>query len=234
MSSHARIQPTRPIRSPVVAARTWHSVVAVLVAAAVVVQVVIALKVSGSPHDVSTGLLRGSSAPGRVIRVLSFFTIQSNLLSGIVSALLAVRPDRDGPVFRPLRLAALFGITVTGIVYSTVLAKIHEPNGAAETFVNDLVHYVIPVMMVLGWLLFGPRPRIDARTAVSSLVFPLAWICYTIVRGAIWKWYPYPFVDVTAHGYVRVALNGVLVLVVLGVVVGLFMLGDRRLGATDA
>lgn len=216
------------------AARIWHAVVTLLVAAAVLVQIVIALKVPGSPHEVSTGLLRGSSAPGRVIRVLSFFTIQSNLLSGISSALLAARPDRDGMVFRPLRLAALFGITVTGIVYSTVLARIHEPNGAAETFVNDLVHYVIPVMMVLGWILFGPRPRIDLRTAMSSLLFPLSWIGYTLVRGAIWKWYPYPFVDVTAHGYARVAFNGVLVLVVLGIVVGLFLLGDRRLRPTDA
>jgi hypothetical protein len=212
-----------------VVAKLWHALIAVLVVAAMAVQIAIAVKVPGTPHDLSTGLLRGSSTAGRVIRVLSFFTIQSNLLSGLVSASLALRPDRDGPTFRALRLAALYGITVTGVVYSTVLAKIHEPHGAAETFVNDLVHYVVPVLMITGWLVFGPRPRIDRRCLVLSLSFPFAWVCYTLIRGAVWKWYPYPFVDVAAHGYPRVAVNGLLVLLLLGIIAGVFALGDRRL-----
>ena len=107
-------------------------------------------------------------------------------------------------MWRPLRLAALVGITVTGIVYSTVLAAIHQPNGAAEVTVNTIVHYVVPVLMVAGWLLFGPRPRIDRRAIGWSLLFPVLWLAYTLIRGAIWAWYPYPFVDVTAHGYARV------------------------------
>jgi hypothetical protein len=155
-----------------VVARGWHGTVAVLVVVAIALQVAIAVKLSGVPHDVSTGFVRGSSLAGRIIRVVSFFTILSNLLSGIVSAQLARRPDRDGPGWRPLRLAALVGITVTGIVYSTVLAAIHQPNGAAEVTVNTIVHYVVPVLMVAGWLLFGPRPRIDRRAIGWSLLFP--------------------------------------------------------------
>ena len=163
--------------------------------------------------------------------MVSFFTILSNLLSGIVSAQLARRPDRDGLGWRPLRLAALVGITVTGIVYSTVLAAIHQPNGAAETTVNTIVHYVVRVMMVAGWLLFGPRPRIDRRAIDWSLLFPVLWLAYTLIRGAIWAWYPYPFVDVTTHGYARVAVNALLVTVVLGIVAALFALGDAKLPA---
>jgi hypothetical protein len=210
-------------------ARGWHGAVAVLVVVAMVLQIAIAVRVSGTPPDVSTGFLRGASLAGRIIRVLSFFTILSNLLSGLVCAQLAVRPDRDGPVWRPLRLAALVGITVTGIVYSTVLAAIHQPDGAAEVTVNTIVHYVVPVMMVAGWLLFGPRPRAGRRVIGWSLLFPAGWLAYTLVRGAIWGWYPYPFVDVTTHGYARVVVNALLVTVVLGVVAGLFALGDARL-----
>jgi hypothetical protein len=212
-----------------VVARGWHGVIAVLVVVAVVLQIVIAVRLAGVPHDVSTGFVRGSSLAGRIIRVVSFFTILSNLLSGIVSAQLAGRPDRDGPGWRPLRLAALVGITVTGIVYSTVLAAIHQPNGAAEVTVNTIVHYVVPVLMVAGWLLFGPRPRIDRRAIGWSLLFPVLWLAYTLIRGAIWEWYPYPFVDVTAHGYARVVVNALLVTVVLGVVAALFALGDAKL-----
>lgn len=210
-------------------ARWWHGAVALLVLCALVVQAVVAVRAPGAPHSVTTGLLRGTSLPGRIIRVFSFFTIQSNVLSGLVSAQLAVRPDRDGWSWRALRLAALTGITVTGIVYSAVLADVHEPHGAAESTVNTIVHYVVPIMMVLGWLLFGPRRRIDRSTVLGALLFPLLWTGYTVARGAVWHWYPYPFVDVTAHGYAVVALNGLGVLVLLALVSGAFAVGDARL-----
>lgn len=214
-------------------ARSWHGLIAVLVLAAVVLQIVIAVRISGTPPDVSVGVVRGSSLIGRIIRVLSFFTIQSNLLAGIVSARLVMRPDQGGPVWRPLRLAALVGITVTGIVYSTVLAAVHQPSGAAETAVNTIVHYVVPVLMVLGRIVFGPRPRVDWRSLAWSLLFRAAWLVYTLARGAIWSWYPYPypFLDVTTHGYGRVVLNAAIVTVVLGIVAGLFALLDRLLPA---
>jgi hypothetical protein len=212
-----------------VLARAWHATVAGLVLIALVLQIIVAARVSGSPHEVTTGVLRGSTLVGRIIRVLSFFTIQSNILCGVVAAQLAIRPDRDGRVWRPLHLAALCGIAVTGIVYSAVLADIHEPKGKVETTVNTIVHYVVPMMMVLGWLLFGPRPRIDRRTLLLSLLFPVGWLAYTLIRGAVWDWYPYPFVDVTAHGYARVALNSLGVTAVLAAVAAAFWLGDHRL-----
>ena len=214
--------------------RGWHAAIAVLVVVAVVVQLAIAVPLSSSPPNHGVGIVMGTSLAGRFLRILSFFTIQSNVLSGVVSAQLALRPDRDGPAWRAVRLAALFGITVTGIVYSTVLATIHQPNGPAETFVNTLVHYVVPVMMVVGWLAFGPRPRVDRRTIGRSLLFPAGWLGYTLLRGAAFDWYPYPFLDVPSHGYLRVLVNAVLVTVVFGVVALLFAVGDRRLGPAPA
>ncbi len=211
-------------------ARVWHGTVAVLVAVAIVVQLIVTARLSSTPPDHGVGVVMGTHLVGRLIRIISFFTIQSNVLSGVVSAQLALRPDRDGPTWRAVRLAALFGITITGIVYSTVLATIHQPKAGAETFVNTLVHYVVPTMMVLGWLVLGPRPRIDRRTLGRSLLFPAGWLVYTLLRGAVWDWYPYPFLDVASHGYLRVVLNAVAVTVVFALVALLYALGDRRLG----
>lgn len=214
-------------------ARLWHGSVAVLVLLAIILQMVIAIRANGPAPEVTTGLLRGTHAFGRVVRVFSFFTIQSNLLCGITALTLALNPNRDGRIWRALRLASLFGITVTGVVYSAILADIHEPNGCTEILVNTIVHYVVPVMTVAGWLLFGPRPRIERRTVLLSLVFPVLWIIYTLIRGAITHWYPYPFTDADALGYGRVALNGAIVIVLLGAVSGAFAYGDQRLRATD-
>lgn len=212
-----------------VVSRGWHAAVALLVLAGLIVQLWVAVGVSAMPPGHAVGTLAGTSLPGRVVRVLSFFTIQSNILSGVVAAQLARNPRRNGPVWRVVRLAALVGITVTGVVYATVLAKVHEPHGGKEIFANTVFHYLVPVMTVVGWALFGPRPRVDLRTVGLSLLYPVAWIIYTLIDGAISRWYPYPFVDVISHGYAKVAGNGALVVVVLGVVTALFWWGDRRL-----
>jgi hypothetical protein len=210
-------------------ARAWHATIAVVVVAALAVQLAIAVQVAAHPPGHVVGTLAGTALAGRVVRVFSFFTIQSNVLSGIVSAQLALSPRRDGPVWRVVRLDALLGITVTGIVYSTVLARIHEPKGWEQVSTNIAFHYVVPIMMVLGWLLFGPRPRIDWAVVRWALLWPVLWAAYTIVHGEITGWYPYPFVDLATHGYARVVSNALIVTVVLGVVAVLFGVGDRRL-----
>ena len=214
-------------------ARSWNLAVAVLVAVAILVQLWIAIRVSAIPPGHAVGTLRGTPMANRVLRVLSFFTIQSNIFSGVTSAQLARNPNRDGRIWRAGRLAALFGITVTGIVYGTVLAKVHEPHGWQETTTNTVFHYVVPIMMVVGWLLFGPRRRIEGRTIARAIVWPLGWLTYILIYGRITKWYPYPFVDVITHGYRRVVVNAVLVVAVLLVVTSLYWLGDRRLRATE-
>jgi len=209
----------------------WHAAIAAIAVAALVLQLWLAVHVPGTPARTEVGRLAGASLAGRVLRVVSFFTIQSNILSAVTSAQLARDPVRDGPIWRVVRLNALVGITVTGIVYSTVLARIHQPNGWQETSINNVVHYVVPIMMVLGWLLFGPRPRIDARVVLWSMAFPVGWFGYTLARGELTPWYPYPFVDVESHGYAVVLVNALLVTLVLGAVSVLFWWCDRKLRA---
>jgi hypothetical protein len=175
-----------------VLARTWHATIAVLAFAALVVQLWITVRVSGTPANTDVGRLAGATLVGRILRTLSFFTIQSNLLAAITSAQLARKPERDGSVWRVVRLNALVGITVTGVVYSAVLARSHEPNGWQQWSTNTATHYVVPIMMVLGWLLYGPRPRIDGRVVAWSLAFPPLWFGHTLIRGVLTPWYPYP------------------------------------------
>jgi hypothetical protein len=198
------------------AGRIWPAVLAVLVTAALVVQAVLVARLHGAP--VAT----------RFIRMFSYFTIQSNLLVGVAAVTLAVSPARDGPVWRVLRLDGLVGISVTGVVYTTVLRSGVSLHGWAVA-TDAVFHYVVPLMAVLGWLAFGPRPRVDRRTAAWSLAWPVAWLGYTLLRGHASNWYPYPFIDVIVHGYAVVAMNSLLVTVVLAVMAAAFWLGDAYL-----
>ena len=211
--------------------RAIHVAVAALVVAALVVQIWIAADAPAVPAGHAVGFLAGTNFAGRLVRLFSFFTIQSNILSAVVSAQLARNPGRDGAGWRVLRLDALFGITVTGIVYSTVLARVHEPHGWKQVSTNIVLHYVVPLAMVICWLLSGPRPRITGKVVAWALAWPIAYFGYILAFGAGSGWYPYPFLDVTTHGYGRVLLNAVLVTLVFAGVAALYAWGDRKLPA---
>ncbi len=200
--------------------RMFHGILAGFVAAALVIQLVLVLRNGIVPR------------PTRVIRFFSFFTVESNILVVAGAATLAANASRDGRWWRVLRLDGLIGIAVTGIIYSSVLAGLQSLTGW-EKATDVALHYVSPIAAVVGWLVFGPRPRIDVPTMQLALIWPVAWLGYTLVHGELTSWYPYPFVNVGEHGYGRVVLNCVVVTAVLGVLVLAASLVDRRVPATD-
>ena len=59
----------------------------------------------------------------------------------------------------------------------------------------------MPVVLVADWLVEPPRWRLPRWTVLAWLAYPLTWLGYTLVRGEIVDWYPYPFVDVSRLGY---------------------------------
>ncbi|WP_125773399.1 Pr6Pr family membrane protein [Antribacter gilvus] len=194
---------TRRPTDPAVLARTLHLLVGLAALAGFAMELTAA---------VAGGAGAAPSHAERIVRLFSFFTIQSNILIGVVSLLLAPRPGRDGRIFRVVRLDALLCIAVTGIVFNTVLVGL--PSLTSTPFSNFLLHTAAPVLAVVVWLWMGPRPRIDTATVWWSVAFPLAWLVYTFVRGAATGWYPYPFLDVTEIGLTRAILNAAMVAVV--------------------
>ena len=169
--------------------------------------------------------------PDRVFNVFAYFTIQSNLLLGGTCLLLAVDPERwQTMLFRTLRLNGVLCIAVTGIVYHLVLAGSDHLSGAGA-FANLVVHSITPLLGVLGWLFFGPRGQTDRRVVGWSIVYPLLWLAFTLIRGEGTGFYPYPFVDVSEHGYGTVLLNCLFVaLLFLALAFGAALL-DRRIGS---
>ena len=200
-------------------ARPWFAATAVCVIAGVALSVYSAAKNPGYFHS---GVERGFNA-------FAFFTIQSNLIVGGTTALLALRLDRPSTVFRTFRLIGLVAIIVTGVVYHVALASIFDLDGI-DQLGNQLVHTVVPLLAVIGWLIFGPRGLTSRRVAWLSLLFPVCWMAFTLIRGAVIHWYPYPFINVSVIGYAKAILNAFWVaLLLLGVAAGATAL-DSRLG----
>ncbi len=168
---------------------------------------------AGIALEVSRALSEGPGAAGWLVRLFSYFTIQSNVLVLVASALLAVRPARSGRVTAVLHLDALLCIAVTGVVYHAVLADQSAALTPSGEIANLLLHTVSPVGTWVVWLLVGPRPRFGGTTVAWSVAYPLAWIAFTFTRGAATGWYPYPFLDVGQIGPAQAARNTTVVAV---------------------
>lgn len=146
--------------------RLWHAATAALGLVALVGQTIL------------------TASEGRsLVNLFSYFTIESNILVVVTGTLLAIRPDRGGRVFGMLRLASLTGITVTGVVYATVLAGNVDMTGV-EWWLDKIFHYVVPILTVVGFLVLRPRTRLD-WSALGGLAFPVLWLVYTLVRAQV-------------------------------------------------
>ncbi|WP_326944339.1 Pr6Pr family membrane protein [Amycolatopsis sp. NBC_01307] len=172
----------------------------------------------------TTGQYRTAGA--RIANMFCFFTIDSNLLVAVTSLLVALGAARVTGPFRVFWLDALAGIIVTGVVYQVALSGLYELNGLS-LFADTMLHKVTPILFVLGWLFAGPRGALTWPTVWWSLIYPAAWLAFTLVRGAFTGFYPYPFVDADALGYGRVTLNCVVIGVLFTALAAGLFLADR-------
>ncbi|WP_404381538.1 Pr6Pr family membrane protein [Knoellia locipacati] len=181
-------------------ARSWHILTAVVAWAALLLQLVLVVR-GGVVLDEVTPPALGT----RLVRFISYFTVLTNLLVALTTTSLALGQNAYPTWWKVLRLNAIVGITVTGLVHWFLLRPLLDLSGA-DYVADKLLHVVVPVLAVVGWLAFGPRGRAESRLLLPSLVYPVAWLAYTLVRGASAGWYPYPFLDVGLHGYPQALL----------------------------
>ena len=168
-------------------------------------------------------------AHASAINYFSFFTILSNIGASVL-LLCGGWPWSRRPDF--LRGAFTVYMVITGLVSALLLVntEVHGP-----AWINDVVHVVMPVVIVLDWLLMPPATRIGVNRAMLWLIFPLAYVTYSEVRGPFAHWYPYPFLDPRPHGVLHVVVYGIgiavaFVLVSLAVAWSGDRLGDRLRG----
>ncbi|MER5884252.1 Pr6Pr family membrane protein [Streptomyces sp. NPDC001941] len=208
------------------ARRPYAAVFRALIALAAVTGITIDLVVSGAPG-----------------RVLSYFTIQSNIIVAVVFALDARRAwTGRRPLPAPVTAGTTLFIAITGLVYHLLLANASsgfsmtdDPavaiSGAREVS-NQLLHTVTPLGAALNWLLLTRPGGLRPRHAVTWLAYPLAYFAFALARGALLDpgtpaRYPYPFLDVDAHGYAGVLGNAVVLGLAFYALALLIVLADR-------
>ena len=134
----------------------------------------------------------------------SYFTIQSNLIAIAVFLVGAARPATSSWAWTLVRGQAVFVMTVTLVVFALLLAGTDVD--VATPWVDTVVHRIMPIAVIADWLIDPPAVAIPFRTGLVWLTYPLLYAGYTLIRGPIVGWHPYPFLDPANGGYASVAV----------------------------
>ena len=146
----------------------------------------------------------------------SYFTIQSNVIA-VAVFLGSVAWWRTSPsaAWELVRGASVLHMTTTFVVFAVLLSGTDVDT--AIPWVDTVLHRVMPLAVMADWVIDPPRHHVPIRTSLRWTTFPLVWLAYTLVRGVIVGWYPYPFLDPADGGYASIAVY-VAAILVLGIV----------------
>lgn len=138
----------------------------------------------------------------------SSMTIQSNVLCALVLLWGATDdPSRRDPALVDwIRGAITLYLVMVGIVVAVLLSGAQADLAVPIAWVDAVVHQWAPLLVLADWLIIPPRTRMSLRRAMLWLVYPLLYVIYSLIRGEIVDWYPYPFLNPErSGGYVGVA-----------------------------
>jgi hypothetical protein len=155
----------------------------------------------------------------------SYFTIDSSLINIVVflvGGVMALRLASDSELYTRVRMATLTYAVVTAGVYNLLLRNIpYSGDFVGLPWPNEIIHVWVPLFIVLDWLFSPGRPALEWNSLRLVVIFPVAWLIYTLMRGAAsgGEIYPYPFLDPATAGW------GSVIAYIVGLTAGLVGIG---------
>lgn len=150
-----------------------------------------------------------------IIHFISFFTIQSNIIVAIAVTVLLFNKSKWFQFFsKPQVLTAIaVYILVVFLVYNIVLRSLWKPEGW-QLVADNLLHVINPLLFIIYWFIYVPVKSLKYNHIFSWLWYPFIYLIYVLIRGSFTDLYPYPFINVTEHGYSTVLLNAAILFVI--------------------
>lgn len=146
---------------------------------------------------------------GTLVQFFGFFTILTNLMvcCYLWAQYLPV-PQRIKQFFNTpgVQTALTIYILLVGLVYNTLLRSAWNPTGL-QRVVDELLHTIMPLFMLLFWVLFAKKGGLGFRNILYWSIYPLLYLIYILVKGHFSGHYPYPFLNVEVLGMQRVLFN---------------------------
>lgn len=178
------------------------------------------------------------------IRMFSFFTIQMNLACFVTYIFLAresiaeLKHPHSAYIHRNrfpnLRGMVMLAIIIVFLAYNFVLrnsgfSMLKDCPTTITT--NDIfVHYLVPGMTFLDWLLFQPKGSFGIVDPFIWLILPLGYYCIVNIKTVLTSaGYPYYFINIDELGLNTVINNAFIFMIVCLIVGYLIVIIDRIL-----
>lgn len=181
---------------------------------------------------VTLSISNGMSAAAGIVRFFSYFTVTTNTVLAITltSVIVVLRSRRSSFLARTDVISAVTAyMIVVGVTYSLILRATWHPAGL-QLVADRALHDVMPVVAVAYWLLFVPKGELRWRMIAWWLIYPVAYLLYSLAAGVVTGFYPYPFIDVGVLGYPRTLANGAGITIAFVALASLMIGVDALLG----
>ena len=128
----------------------------------------------------------------------SYFTILSNAVAAIVllvGAWYSFTRKGDPYWYNLVRACVVTYMATTLVVYNLLLREVSLDQATTVPWSNEIMHVWAPLYLVADWVLAPGRRHVEWRRLWTIAIFPIAWAVYSLIRGALVGWYPYPFMN---------------------------------------
>ncbi|GGA86864.1 Pr6Pr family membrane protein [Ornithinibacillus halotolerans] len=163
------------------------------------------------------------------------FTIHSNLIVSftfLFSGIVLMQGKNEGTMLEFFKNCSLIYMAVNLLTYHFLLTSGGEYAGV-HVITNFTVHYLIPCMVFINWLLFEVKKKYHYRYIFYWVFYPLLYTIVSSIRGLIDGFYPYFFLNpngqipVGVGSYTNVFLFMVAFLFVFVILGFLLIMGNR-------
>lgn len=154
-------------------------------------------------------LSKTDSVSAELLRYFSFMTIWTNVVIALNYTVPLLFPKSKLANFfeKPVvQGALLIYILVVGLIYHFFLANQWNPQGW-DKVTDVILHYIVPLLYLLFWILFSEKRKLKYINSIQWLIYPLIYVAYSLIKGAVTNLYPYPFIDVSKMGYTNALIN---------------------------
>ena len=170
--------------------------------------------------QVTDRLVHGNFRP---TEYFAYFTIHTSMIAAVVLTIAAVRELQGKADTKALTLARLSTSTyaiVVAVVYNTLLRGTKVLPGDPDygydwpVLPNEILHVWAPIFIVLDFALTITLTKLNFKQIFWTLLFPLAWLIFTIIRGLNTDWWAYWFLNPNEDGGVTGVIMFILAIVV--------------------
>jgi hypothetical protein len=159
----------------------------------------------------------------RPTEYFAYFTIHTSLIAAVVLAVAGLRELQGKSDTKALTLARLSVSTyaiVVAVVYNALLRGTKVLPGDPDygynwpVLPNEILHVWGPILILLDFALTVTITKLSFKQIFWTLLFPLAWLVFTIIRGLNTDWWAYWFLNPNEKGGVTGVITFILAIVV--------------------